>query len=125
MKAKLLLVGVLAVLVAGCGGGGGGSSQPSHPTPTITSITPNNGPKSGGTGITIVGSGFKTNAFSTGVTVGGVNATNITVNSDSNLVCKVPGGTGTVDVQVVVEYLTAPVTTGKSALTDADKFTYN
>ena len=46
--------------------------------PTVTAISPNSGPTSGGTSVTITGTGFATGAT---VTIGGAAATNVTVDS--------------------------------------------
>ncbi len=63
----------------------------------ITSVTPNEGPDVGGTPVTITGAGFLT---ATGVTFGGVAATNVVVVNDEEITCDTPAGTGIVDVVV-------------------------
>ena len=65
--------------------------------PTVTGVSPNNGPAAGGTSVTVSGTNltgatavhFGTNA---GTSISGVTATSLTVTS--------PAGTGTVDVTV-------------------------
>ncbi|WP_196398880.1 IPT/TIG domain-containing protein, partial [Legionella saoudiensis] len=56
-------------------------------TPGISGVTPNTGPVAGGTSITISGSGFTP---TTSVTVGGIAATSITINSASSLTATTP-----------------------------------
>jgi IPT/TIG domain len=67
------------------------------PPPTLTNLSPANGPQAGGTSITLTGTGF------TGIThvdFGGTPATNVTVSSDTSLTVTAPPGTGTVQVTV-------------------------
>ncbi|MBC7724914.1 MAG: IPT/TIG domain-containing protein [Burkholderiaceae bacterium] len=67
--------------------------------PTITSITPDNGPDYGGTVVTIIGSGF---TGSTGATFGGSPGTGFTVVSDTVItVTAPPHAAGPVDVAIV------------------------
>jgi hypothetical protein len=71
-----------------------GSLQP----PTIASVTPPEGPTTGGTQVTITGTGF---VPGTTVTIGGVPATNVIVlNGNTLIVTTPPGAAGTVDVTV-------------------------
>ena len=66
--------------------------------PTVSSVTPNNGPPSGGTSVTISGANFQNNAT---VKFGGVAATNIIVSSSTTLTATTPAhGAGAVDVVV-------------------------
>jgi len=84
---------VLFCLV-GCGGGG---SDPQH-SPTIVSITPSQGPASGGTTVEINGTDF---ADGLTVTFGGVSATGIEVVDANNLRCVTAAhAAGLVDVIV-------------------------
>jgi galactose oxidase-like protein/IPT/TIG domain-containing protein/glyoxal oxidase-like protein len=54
-------------------------SNPGNPAPNVTSITPNSGPASGGTAVTITGTGFLTGAtVSLGTAATGVNVVNST-----------------------------------------------
>ena len=72
-------------------------SSPS-PTPTITSVSPNNGPSSGGQLVTITGTNLTSPAT---VTFGGNLATSVNVVSSTEVTCVTPVGfPGTVDVQV-------------------------
>jgi hypothetical protein len=82
--------------------------------PKVTGVSPSSGPASGGTTVTITGSGF---ADATEVDFGGVSAGSITVNSDSQITVVSPPGTGTVDITVVTPSHT-------SGITAADEFTY-
>jgi len=65
--------------------------------PTVTSVSPGGGGTSGGTAVTIDGTGFSGAA---GVAFGGVPATSYTIDSDSQITTTAPAGSGTVDVQV-------------------------
>ncbi|MGH9858641.1 MAG: beta strand repeat-containing protein, partial [Candidatus Acidiferrales bacterium] len=67
------------------------------PAPFITTVSPNGGPSSGGTLITITGGNFISGAI---VLVGGSPATSVTLLSSTQLTAVTPGGSGTVDVQV-------------------------
>jgi hypothetical protein len=84
--------------------------------PVITSVSPTTGPKTGGTVVTITGSGF------TGVTAvmfGQSAASSFTFNSDTSITATSPSASnlGTVDITV-----TTPL--GTSATSSADQFTY-
>jgi IPT/TIG domain len=85
-----------------------------EPAPTVSSVTPAEGPEGGGTTVTIGGSGF---TGASAVQFGSANATSFKVNSDSSITATAPSGSGTVDVMV-----TTPVT--RTAATPADQFTY-
>jgi uncharacterized repeat protein (TIGR01451 family) len=66
--------------------------------PTISSVSPNNGPDVGGTSVTITGTGF---VATPSVTFGGVSAPSVTFDSATQLTVTTPGGgTGTVNVIV-------------------------
>ena len=81
--------------------------------PTVTSVTPADGPTAGGTAVLITGSGF-TGASSVSF---GATSTVPTVDSDTQITATSPPGTGVVNVTVV-----APG--GTSAVTPASQFTY-
>ena len=82
--------------------------------PTVTEIGPTSGPETGGTLVTITGTGF---TDATAVDFGTVPATSFTVANDTTITAASPAGTGTVDVTV-----TTPA--GTSATSPADQFTY-
>jgi uncharacterized repeat protein (TIGR02543 family) len=92
--------GVKNVFVANVGG----SAPPLHfiydDLPAVASISPNQGPLSGGNTITLTGSSFV--AGSTSVSIGGAACTPVTVVSSSELNCKAParGTAGSVPVTV-------------------------
>ena len=67
-------------------------------TPTVTSVSPNNGPTAGGTSVTITGTNFATGAT---VTFGSAAATNVVVVSSTSITATTPAGTaGAVTVTV-------------------------
>lgn len=71
-------------------------------TPTLASISPSTGFTTGGTSITLTGTGFQDNSAGTPtITLDGVAATGISVVSDTSITCTTPAGSsGEVDVQV-------------------------
>ena len=83
-------------------------------TPTVSAVSPNDGPAAGGTMVTITGTGF---TRATTVDFGTNQATNLTVASDTTITAYSPAGTGAVGVTV-----TTPG--GTSATSTADQFTY-
>ncbi len=81
---------------------GGSSSAPSPPPtgPVVSSISPNTGPSIGGTAVTINGQRFDTSAT---VTIGGVEAKNVTFVSANTLTATTgPRSIGAADVAVTV-----------------------
>ena len=84
--------------------------------PSVVSISPAAGPLSGGTAVTIVGTGL---ADATAVDFGGMAATSFTVNADGSITAVSPdiGSANTVDVTVVT-------TGGTSPPSLADLFTF-
>ncbi len=84
------------------------------PPPAVTSVSPNTGSPSGGTVVTIAGTGF---TGATDVSFGGTSATMLTVDSDTQITATAPAGLGTVDVTV-----SGP--NGASAIVLADVYTY-
>jgi hypothetical protein len=86
-----------------------------NPAPTISTVTPTDGPESGGTQVTITGTGF---IDGLSVTVGGTNCSSVTFNSSTEVICTTPAGApGASDIVV-----TNP--DGQSDL-DNNAFTYN
>ena len=65
--------------------------------PTVTALSPSSGPVSGGTSITIRGSGFTSPAS---VSFGSNAATNVVVDSSTQITATTPAGSGTVEVGV-------------------------
>jgi PKD repeat protein len=87
--------------------------------PTVTAISPTAGATTGGTSVTITGTGFSSGTYytTTAVKFGSTAATTFTVNSATSITATSPAGSGTVDVTV-----TTPG--GTSATSSADRFTY-
>ncbi|MGH9061525.1 MAG: IPT/TIG domain-containing protein, partial [Acidimicrobiales bacterium] len=83
--------------------------------PTVTSITPNDGPAAGGTVVTITGRGFVKNA--TAIAFGPSAGTKVTYLSATKIKATAPAGTGTVDITI-----TTPG--GTSTTTTADQYSY-
>ena len=86
-------------------------------TPTVTMVSPSSGRASGGTVVTVTGTGF---GSATGVKFGATAGTGMTVSSDTSLTIDSPSGTVTgtpVDIEVTN-------TTGTSSAVTADQFTY-
>jgi hypothetical protein len=66
---------------------------------TLTSVSPAQGPRGGGTSVTLVGTGLTGIG---GVTFGGVPATSVAIVDDQTITCVTPGGkAGAVDVEVI------------------------
>jgi YVTN family beta-propeller protein len=92
--------------------------------PTVTAVSPNSGPTSGGTAITITGTGFVSGATvvigqGTG-TVGAIAATNVTVVSPTEITAVTGGGS---KVNVFNLFVTTPGGTSKANYA-GDEFTY-
>jgi hypothetical protein len=84
--------------------------------PTVSKVEPNHGSPSGGTTVTITGTGF---TGATAVRFGASNAATFTVNSPTSITAVSPKGMGTGTVDVTV---TTPA--GTSPTSAADQFTY-
>jgi IPT/TIG domain len=82
--------------------------------PQVTGLSPNSGPETGGTPVTITGSGF---TGATEVDFGTAAATNLTVVNATTIECDSPAGSGTADVTVITPQGTSPTSA-------ADEFTY-
>ena len=92
-----------------------GACEYQGPVPVVTVLNPTSGPTSGGTSVTITGTGF---TRATAVKVGTTAATGFTVNSSTKITAKAPAhAAGVVDVRV-----TTPG--GTSAVVTADRYTY-
>jgi hypothetical protein len=113
-------VGTVDVTIIGVGGVSATSTADqftfSAPVaPTVTGVNPTSGVTTGGTAVTITGSGF---TGATSVRFGIAPAASFTVVSDSQITAISPAGTGTVDV-------TVSNSTGTSATSAADQFTFS
>jgi hypothetical protein len=100
---------------------GGTSSDPARycsftyvAAPTITDLNPASGSAAGGTSVIITGTNL---TGATSVNFGGAAATDVVVNSATQITCTCPAGTGTVDVTVATAAGTSPASA-------ADQFTY-
>ena len=80
--------------------------------PVVSSVSPNQGPPSGGTTVTVTGAGF---TGATAVRFGTKTATSFTVNSSTQITAVSPSGTSTVNVTV---------TTSQGTSTQQVAFTY-
>ena len=86
------------------------------PAPSVASVSPRAGSTSGGTSVTVTGSGF---TGATGVAFGGTLATSFTVNSNTSITAPAPSGPAGTVVDVTVT--TAVGTSGTDAV---DSFTF-
>ena len=82
--------------------------------PSVTGVSPSEGPAAGGTSVTISGTGL---GEASAVTFGSASAVSFNVTSASSITAVAPPGTGTVDVRV-----TTPE--GTSAVAAGDRFRY-
>lgn len=85
-------------------------------SPTVTGVSPASGPSSGGTVVTIRGTGF---SGATAVSFGTTPATSFTVNSDTQITAVSPAGTVGTGVDVTVT-----TASGTSAINVSDVFAY-
>lgn len=108
--------GAASVVVTTVGGSNAANSFFTYvlpPAPTVTSITPNSGPNTGGTSVTITGTHL---GGATSVTIGGGAASGVTIVDDNTITATTPSGIlGAADVAV-----TTPSGTG----TGVGLFTY-
>ncbi len=90
------LVALSLTVFSGCGGGGHHSFL-AFPAPTVTSIAPNTGPASGGTTVTVTGSGFDSVTI---ITLGGIPLVGQSLSGTSQITGKTPPSAtiGAVDV---------------------------
>jgi subtilisin family serine protease len=110
IRAAGMIVVALVALVAGARR----EAHAQERSPSVTSISPNNGPAAGGTPMTITGNNF---TGATAVRFGATAATSFTVNSATLITATSPAGSGTVDVTVTNSG-------GTSATSSADQFTF-
>jgi alpha-tubulin suppressor-like RCC1 family protein len=85
-----------------------------EPQPAVASVSPSIGPAAGGNTVTIGGADL---TGATSVRFGSAEATNVTVDSATEITATAPAGTGTVDVIVVTPG-------GTSRATASDHYTY-
>ena len=110
--------GTVDVTVTGPGGASATSPADQYTyvaAPTVTGVSPNNGPETGGTTVTITGTGL---AGATAVMFGGTAATGVSCTATTCTATAAAHTDGTVDVQVTT-------VGGTSALSAADQYTYN
>jgi hypothetical protein len=91
-----------------------GVEQVAPPPPSVSGVSPNSGPETGGTSVTITGAEL---GEASKVKFGSVEAASFTVESPTSITAVSPPGTGTVDVTV-----TTPEGTSSSG--SRDHFTY-
>jgi IPT/TIG domain len=110
--------GIVDVIVTTPGGTSATNSSDQFtyttPPPTITAIKPNSGPNTGGSNVTIVGTGF---IGATNASFGQATASSVSVISDTLATVVSPPGSGTVDITI-----TTPAGTSKAS--SVDQFTY-
>jgi hypothetical protein len=85
-----------------------------EPIPVVTGVSPNRGPLTGGTSVTMSGADL---SGASAVKFGTVEASSVTVNSSTSITATAPAGTGTVDVRVTTPAGTSPASSG-------DRFSY-
>jgi len=112
--------GIVDVTVTTSGGTSATSANSKYtynvaPKPTVTSLTPNNGPNTGGNSVTIGGTDF---TGATQVKFGSKNATSLAVVTGTQITVTAPAGTGTI-------YVTVTTSSGTSATSANSKYTYN
>ncbi|MBL1099455.1 beta strand repeat-containing protein [Streptomyces coffeae] len=90
--------GSVQVTVTTPGGTSNGVSYTYVGAPSLTSVSPNQGPPAGGNTVTLAGSGL---SGATSVLFGSTPATSFTVNSASQITAVAPAGSGSVQVTVV------------------------
>jgi alpha-tubulin suppressor-like RCC1 family protein len=103
--------------ISGAAGVSAGASQMiafGAALPAVTAVSPARGPVSGGTTVTISGSGV---GGASSVHFGSAAATDVQIDSPDSITAVSPAGTGTVNVTVTTASGTSPVTS-------ADRFTY-
>jgi hypothetical protein len=98
----LLIVTVLSLGLA---------APASAAVPTVSSVSPSSGSLEGGVNVTVKGKDF---TGTTGVTVGGTNATSFAIVSDTELIVQVPATSTAGDAAIVATNGTGPNTTGAS-----------
>ena len=115
-RLALILAWIAVALVASFATTGAAVAQSETPNlaPTVNRLAPATGPSTGGTTVTITGSGF---TGATAVIFGSTPATRFTVVGPATIHAVSPAGTGVVDVRVTSA-------SGQSAVNATDRFTY-
>jgi hypothetical protein len=116
--APSLLAGPIAITVSTPGGTSTdvpADQFTSDDAPTVSAISPSDGPPGGGTLVSVTGTGL---ADATGISFNNTAADTYLINSDTSATATSPAGTGMVDITVTNE-------TGTSPITSADEFTYD
>lgn len=91
---------------------------PGASAPTVTGVDPSSGSTAGGTAITITGTNF---TGATGVTIGGVAATSLSVVSSTSITCVTPAGTaGAKDIAVTTTAGTGTLSSGYTYMPGVD-----
>jgi hypothetical protein len=107
------LVILATLMLASCGSSPQGPSPqppPAQQAPTVVSVTPNSGLTSGGTAITILGGNFAAGAT---VTIGGVSATGVTVQTAATITAVTPAhAVGATSVVVTVSGMSGSLANG-------------
>lgn len=81
-----------------------------EPQLLLTSVSPDRGPRAGGTSVTITGSGFVPGTI--GISFGSAAATDVKYESATRLIATTPAGTGPVDVKVTLRGRSATLQNG-------------
>ena len=90
--------------------------------PVVSSLSPTSGPATGGTSVTLTGTGF---TGTTGVTFGGTAATGVTINSDTSLTVTTPAkATGAVTVAVTNGIGTGSLSSGYTYVQASQTITF-
>jgi hypothetical protein len=111
--------GTVGVTVSTRAGGPASAVSQYTVVPAVASVSPNAGPKAGGTSVTVFGRGFATESGATVVRFGTAKAKSVTCSSRACAVIAPPHAVGPVDVKVTVNNLSS----AKNTL--ADQYTYN
>lgn len=101
----------VSVMVTNSAGSASFTGYRYNALPRVTALTPGIGRASGGTLITLTGSGFQVDAPGLNqVRFGGVRATQLSVKSDGSLTCLAPAGTAGTTVNVTITNLNGTAT---------------
>ena len=109
----------LSFFLVGCSNNSDLAEAAANSPPTLTSISPSGGPSTGGTEVTLIGTGFVNNGASgtNDVTFDRKTSTIITTMSDTGIMVTAPSSGSTSNVSVTV--------TNSNGTTDSLEYTYN